>query len=363
MLYKYVVEVDERVKLLQEEEDEGVSQNGDNSRAKTDDADDAHDASYKVDIIKPVDLEAVRKDLIRIRDEHGIRSLAVVMVHSYAFPNHELQIGELAQELGFSNISLSHQVMPMIRAVPRGGTTCVDAYLTPIIRHYVNNFFNGFDNAGQDLNVNFMQSDGGLTPAHHFKGSHAILSGPAGGVVGYARTAYDGTRPVIGFDMGGTSSDVSRYGGEFEHVFETETAGVTIQAPQLDINTVAAGGGSRLFFRSGMFVVGPESSGSHPGPICYRKGGYLSVTDANLFLGRLVPDFFPKIFGETEDQPLDVDATTRAFEQITQEINEFNRANGQREMSPHEVAFGFVKVANEVCTVSLLRFFFFVLIL
>ena len=199
-----------------------------------------------------------------------------------------------------------------------------------------------------------MQSDGGLVDVDIFSGLKAILSGPAGGVVGYALTSYDpGTRiPVIGFDMGGTSTDVSRYGsGRYDHVFETTTAGVTIQSPQLDINTVAAGGGSRLFFRNGLFVVGPESASAHPGPACYRKGGPLTITDANLFLGRLLPDFFPKIFGKNEDEGLDPEAGQKLFEELTQQINkEVTGGNKGTEMSPDEVAYGFIKIANETMT-------------
>uniref|UniRef100_A0A2C9JMB0 5-oxoprolinase n=1 Tax=Biomphalaria glabrata TaxID=6526 RepID=A0A2C9JMB0_BIOGL len=186
---------------------------------------------------------------------------------------------------------------------------CADAYLTPCIKKYVNGFSSGLQKIESNLSVN------------SFMGSHAILSGPAGGVVGYAETTFDRDTkvPVIGFDMGGTSTDVSRFAGEFEHVFETTTAGITIQAPQLDINTVAAGGGSMLFFRSGMFVVGPESAGAHPGPVCYMKGGPLTITDANLCLGRLLPEYFPRIFGKTEDMPLDKAATLKAFEDLTHE--------------------------------------------
>ncbi|XP_076046275.1 5-oxoprolinase isoform X2 [Oratosquilla oratoria] len=192
-----------------------------------------------------------------------------------------------------------------------------------------------------------MQSDGGLTQMDSFIGSRAILSGPAGGVVGYAMTTYKqfNKEPVIGFDMGGTSTDVSRFAGTYEHVFESTTAGVSIQAPQLDVNTVAAGGGSRLFFRSGMFVVGPDSAGAHPGPVCYRKNGYLAVTDANLALGRLLPQYFPKIFGPNEDEPLDKEGTLRAFQELTDEINTFRE--GADIMSLEEVAMGFVEVANE----------------
>ena len=204
-----------------------------------------------------------------------------------------------------------------------------------------------------------MQSDGGLVDVSKFSGLRAILSGPAGGVVGYASTSYDpGTKiPVIGFDMGGTSTDVSRYAGRYEHVFETTTAGVTIQSPQLDINTVAAGGGSQLFWKNGLFVVGPESAGAHPGPACYRyvsksslaysrKGGPLTVTDANLFLGRLLSEFFPKIFGDNEDQPLDTEATSKLFKELTNEINR----ERDHKMTPEEVAYGFIKIANEAMT-------------
>ncbi|XP_012590454.1 PREDICTED: 5-oxoprolinase, partial [Condylura cristata] len=196
-----------------------------------------------------------------------------------------------------------------------------------------------------------MRSDGGLAPMDSFTGSRAVLSGPAGGVVGYAATTYraEGGQPVIGFDMGGTSTDVSRYAGEFEHVFEASTAGITLQAPQLDINTVAAGGGSRLFFRSGLFVVGPESAGAHPGPACYRKGGPVTVTDANLVLGRLLPASFPCIFGPGEDQPLSPEASRQALEAVATEVNGF-LTNGPCPGSPlslEEVAMGFVRVANE----------------
>ncbi|XP_031440117.1 5-oxoprolinase [Clupea harengus] len=281
---------------------------------------------------------------------------------------HEKAVGSLARKLGFTQVSLSSEVMPMIRAVPRGYTVCADAYLTPKIRQYLRGFTSGFRGGLKDVDVLFMQSDGGLTPMGQFCGSRAVLSGPAGGVVGYAVTSYSSTenKPVIGFDMGGTSTDVSRYAGQYEHVFEATTAGVTLQAPQLDINTVAAGGGSRLFFRSGMFVVGPESAGAHPGPACYRKGGPLTVTDANLALGRLLPAFFPRIFGPGENEPLSSEETMRHFRQLTKEINLFLSAQSQggangpgqarssgaargskTEMSVEAVAMGFIRVANE----------------
>lgn len=276
----------------------------------------------------------------------GINSIAIVLIHSYTYQDDELKIGKLAESVGFTNVSLSHKVMPMIKMVNRGYTSCADAYLTPHIKKYVEGFASGFEDNLNGVNVLFMQSDGGLTPMDRFNGSRAVLSGPAGGVVGYAVTTKS-NKPVIGFDMGGTSTDVSRYSGQYEHVFESITAGITIQAPQLDINTVAAGGGSRLFFRSGLFVVGPESAGAHPGPICYRKGGFLTVTDANLLLGRILPEYFPKIFGPDEKQPLDKEATLEAFKNLSEEINTFLRGEGQNEMTVEEIAMGFIKVANE----------------
>jgi 5-oxoprolinase (ATP-hydrolysing) len=220
-----------------------------------------------------------------------------------------------------------------------GHTACAAAYLTPKITTYLASFRKGFDANLSKVPLTFMKSDGGLAPVNDFGGHQAILSGPAGGVVGYAKTTP--TQPVIGFDMGGTSTDVSRYAGYWEHVFETVTAGVAIQAPQLDIHTVAAGGGSRLFLRSGMFVVGPESAGAHPGPVCYRKNGYLAVTDANAVLGRVLPEYFPHIFGPNEDEPLDVEGARKAFEKLAEEEEE---AVGR---SPEELAFGFLQVANE----------------
>ncbi|WAR11990.1 OPLA-like protein [Mya arenaria] len=270
----------------------------------------------QLEVWTEIDEGKLRDDLQVLRND-GFTSIAVVLMHSYTYDGHEKQVGQIAREMGFTQVSLSSDVMPM------------------------------------KMHVLFMQSDGGLTPVESFIGSRAILSGPAGGVVGYALTTYNraSTMPVIGFDMGGTSTDVSRYAGQYEHVFETTTAGVTIQAPQLDINTVAAGGGSMLFFRSGMFVVGPESAGANPGPVCYMKGGPLTVTDANLCLSRLLPQYFPKIFGKTQDQPLDVTATNKAFLKLTQEVNEFlasQSASAKKvPMSVEEVAMGFIKVANE----------------
>eukprot|EP00041_Stephanoeca_diplocostata_P036137 m.1303321 g.1303321 ORF g.1303321 m.1303321 type:complete len:1307 (-) comp24810_c0_seq15:248-4168(-) len=326
VLYEEIVQVSERIVL---DDDTG---------------DVTGSTGEKLRVEQELDEETLRSDL-KLVFAKGIRSVAVVLMHSYLYNAHELRIAEIARELGFTHVSLSSEVMRMAKIVPRGYTCCADAYLTPCIQRYVHSFAQGFQRNLENVSVLFMQSDGGLSPVADFNGARAILSGPAGGVVGFATTAYseeDG-RAVIGFDMGGTSTDVSRYAGTFEHVFESTTAGVTIQAPQLDINTVAAGGGSRLFFRAGMFVVGPESAGAHPGPTCYRKGGPLTITDANVFLGRINPKFFPHIFGESEDKPIDIDATSRAFHALTAEIN----AETNSIMTPYEVAMGFVRVANE----------------
>ncbi|XP_043254892.1 5-oxoprolinase isoform X1 [Colletes gigas] len=302
-------------------------------------------------VTRELDEERLKKDLEELK-RTGIESLSVVLAHSYMFAEHELRVGELARSAGFSQVSLSHEVMPMTRIVPRGFTACADAYLTPHIKQYLQSFSSGFKDKLENVNVLFMQSDGGLTPMNSFNGSRAILSGPAGGVVGYAMTTYgkETNLPVIGFDMGGTSTDVSRYGGSYEHVYESTTAGVTIQAAQLDVNTVAAGGGSMLFFRSGLFEVGPESSGAHPGPACYKKNGPLAVTDANLALGRLLPEYFPKIFGPNENEPLDKFRTMEAFRALTDQINEFLAKEGHKSkgtMTIEEVAMGFIRVANE----------------
>ncbi|OGE54653.1 hypothetical protein PENARI_c005G09950 [Penicillium arizonense] len=366
VLYGEVIEVDERVTLEDYAEDPQRNTTATVPREQTAPEDDVVRglSSEAVRILKRPSESSVRSQLQKVYDS-GIRSIAVCFVHGYTFPDHEALVGRVASEIGFQHVSLSHQLMPMIKLVPRTTSACADAYLTPVIKKYISGFQAGFEGGLGSESVKqeggtkgarceFMQSDGGLVDVDQFSGLRAILSGPAGGVVGYALTSYDPLSkiPVIGFDMGGTSTDVSRYGsGRYEHVFETTTAGVTIQSPQLDINTVAAGGGSRLFYRNGLFVVGPESAGAHPGPACYRKDGPLTVTDANLFLGRLVPDFFPSIFGPKEDQGLDEDASRRLFEKLAKDINEELTKGGQsRDMTPDEVAFGFIKVANETMT-------------
>ena len=336
-LYEEVVEVEERLQLLKREED------GDGReiiRGIT---------GERFAVLARPDLDKLKTQLRSVLDR-GITSLAVIFVHAYDCPHHEEMVGNLAKELGFSQISLSSKIMPMVKLVSRGDTTMVDAYLTPHIRTYLNSFRKGFTGGLNDTNLLFMQSDGGLAPADDFTGSRAILSGPAGGVVGYGLTTYNRKtgKPVIGFDMGGTSTDVSRYGGELELTFETSTAGVRVQAPQLDIRTVAAGGGSRLFFENGMFKVGPQSAGAHPGPVCYRKNGYLALTDANLVLGRLQPHYFPRIFGPDENLPLDLEAARAAMAELTEEINRYYSKSGRSPLTIEQTALGFIQVANEV---------------
>ena len=336
LLYREVIEVDERLRLLRADES--------TTQAQLEGITGEHFA-----VLAKPDLVSLRPRLQALLDK-GIRSLAVVFMHAYACPNHEQAVGRLALELGFEQVSLSSQIIPMVKLVSRGDTTMVDSYLTPHIRDYLQSFKKGFSDNLQSTQLLFMQSDGGLSPAEDFTGSKAILSGPAGGVVGYAMTTYnrETRKPVIGFDMGGTSTDVSRFGGEYDLTFETKTAGVRIQAPQLDIRTVAAGGGSRLFFDNGMFLVGPESAGAHPGPVCYRKNGYLTVTDANLILGRLQPDHFPNIFGDKEDQPLDYKKSYEQMAKLTAEINDYYADTSRPQLTVEETALGFVEVANEV---------------
>ncbi|KAK5461121.1 hypothetical protein LTS15_003184 [Exophiala xenobiotica] len=301
-------------------------------------------------VLQELNTQEVVDDL-RILWQDGYRSVAVAFVHSYAYPEHELKVGELAISMGFS-VALSSRLQPMVKVVPRGMSASADAYLTPVIKSYVDsinsNFEGGLDNS-HGCRFEFMQSDGGLVDFRNFSGLKAILSGPAAGVVGFAATSWDEQErvPVIGFDMGGTSTDVCRFDGNFEHVFGANIAGVSIQSPQLDINTVAAGGGSILSWKNGLFSVGPESASAHPGPACYRKGGPLTVTDANLFLGRLLPAYFPKIFGPNEDQPLDQEITVRKFQELTDSINKEQIEKGQAQFSPEEVALGFLKVADE----------------
>jgi 5-oxoprolinase (ATP-hydrolysing) len=366
VLYQEVVEIDERVTLedYAEDPERHITKTEPRENYSNDSEMVRGLSSEAVRILRRPEEATIRKQLKDVFDR-GIKSIAVCLMHGYTFPDHEAMVGRIAKDIGFQHVSLSHELMPMIKLVPRATSACADAYLTPAIKKYIGGFEKGFEgglgaesvksNTGaKGARCEFMQSDGGLVDVAQFSGLRAILSGPAGGVVGYALTSYDPATktPVIGFDMGGTSTDVSRYGsGRYEHVFETTTAGVTIQSPQLDINTVAAGGGSRLFWRNGLFVVGPESAGAHPGPACYRKGGPLTVTDANLFLGRLLPDFFPKIFGEKENEGLDEKASEKLFQELTDTINDELSKDGQKKpMTADEVAYGFIKIANETMT-------------
>lgn len=243
-------------------------------------------------VLRAPDLEALGE---KMRQAHadGIRAVAVVCLHSYLYPGHEREIGTLAQRIGFAQISLSSEVSPLMKLVPRGDTTVVDAYLSPVLRRYINQVADQM----RGVRLMFMQSNGGLAQAGHFRGKDAILSGPAGGIVGMVRmSALAGFDHVIGFDMGGTSTDVSHYAGEYERVFTTQVAGVRLRAPMLDIHTVAAGGGSILHFDGSRYRVGPDSAGADPGPACYRGGGPLCVTDANVMLGRIQPTHFPSVF-------------------------------------------------------------------
>lgn len=268
----------------------------------------------------------------------GFRAVAIVFMHAYAYPEHEKRAGELARRAGFRQVSLSHEVSPLIKIVGRGDTTVADAYLSPVLARYVAKVGDGLGGAARHLQ--FMTSSGGLTSAHVFRGRDAILSGPAGGIVAMAETAQRaGFNAVIGFDMGGTSTDVSHFAGDYERTFETEVAGSRLRVPMLKIHTVAAGGGSILTFDGARFRVGPDSAGSNPGPMCYRRGGPLTVTDANVMLGKLRPESFPAIFGETGDQPLDTDAVREAFTGLAAGIGDGR--------TPEDVADGFIRIAIE----------------
>ncbi|WP_417771055.1 hydantoinase B/oxoprolinase family protein [Stappia sp.] len=285
------------------------------------------------------DLDAVEAEL-RAAYDTGIRSAAIVFMHAYAFPAHEKKVAEIARKVGFPQVSVSHEVSPLMKLVGRGDTTVVDAYLSPILRRYVEQVASELQIEGTDCRLMFMQSSGGLTAADLFQGKDAILSGPAGGVVGAVETSrMAGFDAVIGFDMGGTSTDVSHYNGEYERAFETEVAGVRMRAPMMMIHTVAAGGGSILHYRDGRFQVGPDSAGANPGPACYRRGGPLAVTDANVMVGKLRPDFFPKIFGKGRDETLDRDVVVAKFEALAKEIGDGRSAA--------EVADGFLRIAVE----------------
>ncbi len=288
-------------------------------------------------VVVPLDAAAVRTQLQAAFDA-GFRSLAIVLMHGYRHWQHEAAIAALAEQIGFAQVSVSHRVSPLMKLVARGDTTVVDAYLSPILRRYVDQVAASM----QDVRLLFMQSNGGLTDAHLFQGKDSILSGPAGGIVGMARTAQAaGLTRVIGFDMGGTSTDVSHFAGEFERDFDTQVAGVRIRAPMMRIHTVAAGGGSILHFDGSRYRVGPDSAGANPGPACYRRGGPLTVTDCNLMLGKIQPAYFPSVFGPAADLPLDHANVAAQFALLAERIN---AATGST-ASPEQVAEGFIDIA------------------
>ena len=306
MLYSEVVEVDERIG--------------------------AHG-----EVLVPLDEAKTCADLQAVF-ARGVRSIAIVFMHGYRYTGHEARVAELAKATGFTQISVSHRVSPLMKLVGRGDTTVVDAYLSPILRRYVERV------AGElkDVRVMFMQSNGGLTDARRFQGKDSILSGPAGGIVGAVRTSLAaGFDRIIGFDMGGTSTDVSHYAGEFEREFETKVAGVRMRAPMMSIHTVAAGGGSILHFDGARYRVGPDSAGANPGPASYRRGGPLAVTDANVMLGKIQPKFFPPVFGPGGDEPLEAGVVREMFAELARTIH---AATGDAR-TPEEVAEGFVNIA------------------
>ncbi|HEX2478871.1 MAG TPA: hydantoinase B/oxoprolinase family protein [Geminicoccaceae bacterium] len=306
MLYADVVEIDERVRA------DGT-------------------------VERPIDLRQARADL-EASLARGNRALAIVLMHGYRHHAHELALAALARDIGFAQVSVSHQVSPLMKLVSRGDTTVVDAYLSPILRRYVDQLARALG----DVRLMFMQSNGGLVDAQLFQGKDAILSGPAGGIVGGVRVAeLAGFGRIITFDMGGTSTDVSHFAGAYERTFESEVAGVRLRAPMMAIHTVAAGGSSIIAFDGARFRVGPESAGANPGPACYRRGGPLTVTDANLMVGKLQPQFFPSVFGPSADRPLDDAIVRRKFDELAGEVA---RATGVAR-SPEELAHGCLAIA------------------
>ncbi len=289
------------------------------------------------EILTPLDEDAITQNLANAYED-GFRAAAVVCMHGYRYPEHESRIGAIARAVGFTQVSESHRTSPLMKLVSRGDTTVVDAYLSPILQRYVTEVAHEL----RGVQLLFMQSNGGLTDAATFRGKDSIVSGPAGGIVGMARTAHQaGFTQAIGFDMGGTSTDVSHFAGEFEREYETQVAGVRLRAPMLAIHTVAAGGGSVLHFDGSRYRVGPDSAGADPGPACYRRGGPLTVTDANVLLGRIQPDYFPKVFGTSGDAPLDAEVTKTLFTQLSEQIT---AATGD-DRGPEQVAAGFIEIA------------------
>ncbi|MBY6216892.1 hydantoinase B/oxoprolinase family protein [Qipengyuania aquimaris] len=286
------------------------------------------------EVLTPLDEEAARRDFEALRGE-GFDAIAIVLMHGWKYRDHEERLAEIAREIGFAQVSVGHEVAPLIKLVPRGDTTVVDAYLSPVLRRYTDTLRAALPDADR---LRFMQSNGGLAEVGAFRGKDAILSGPAGGVVGMVAASEPlGHSKLIGFDMGGTSTDVTHYAGEYELTGDSVVAGVRVAAPMMQIHTVAAGGGSICSFDGARFRVGPESAGADPGPACYRKGGPLSVTDCNLFLGRIDPAFFPSVFGPNGDDPLDPDASRRRLEEVAASLPE--------PKSLEEIAEGFLAIA------------------
>jgi 5-oxoprolinase (ATP-hydrolysing) len=308
MLYERVIEIDERL--------------------------DAHGT-----MVRALDLAAAEKSL-RAAFDDGIGACAIVLMHGYRYPVHEVRLAEIARSIGFRQVSVSHEVSPLMKLVSRGDTTVVDAYLSPILRRYVARV--EADLPG--VTLQFMQSSGGLTEAHRFQGKDAILSGPAGGIVGAVEVSrLAGFDQIIGFDMGGTSTDVTHYAGEYERAFVTEVAGVRLRAPMMKIHTVAAGGGSICTFDGARFRVGPGSAGANPGPACYRRGGPLTVTDCNVMLGKIDPALFPRVFGPDGDLPLDAEVVLAKFVELAAKV----QADGDHARTPQQIAEGFVQIAVE----------------
>ena len=290
-----------------------------------------------------LDEKAARAGLQQARSQ-GLNSVAIVLLHGYRYTTHEARLAAIARELGFEQVSVSHEVSALMKLVPRGDTTVVDAYLSPVLRQYVAQVDEQLRHNQISPRLMFMQSNGGLTDAYAFQGKDALLSGPAGGVVGMARTAENANlHKLIGFDMGGTSTDVSHYAGEFERAYETEVAGIRVRSPMMDINTVAAGGGSILHFDGSRLRVGPDSAGADPGPTCYGNNGPLAITDCNVVLGKLRPEFFPAVFGADGNQALDIAATTKAFGVLAEQITE---ATGIQQTET-SIAQGYLDIAAD----------------
>jgi 5-oxoprolinase (ATP-hydrolysing) len=307
-------------------------------------------------LVTPLDLDDLRPRLQRTYND-GIRAVAILCLHGYRYPAHELRIKALAHAIGFTQVSTSHETSPLIKLIGRGDTTVVDAYLSPLLRRYVEQVESQLQQGADRVRLQFMQSHGGLTDAHLFQGKDAILSGPAGGIVGAVETSLQaGFDKLITFDMGGTSTDVAHFAGRLERTLETPVAGVRLRAPMMRIHTVAAGGGSLCRFDGARYRVGPESAGADPGPTCYRRGGPLAVTDCNLILGRLQAAYFPAVFGPDQDQPLDLGAVRAGFSALADEVAS---ATGERP-SPEQIAEGFLRIAvenmaNAIKTISVQR--------